>query len=45
MIDGYVLRRAMNEFKSIVINKNSDLTISVNVSVNNIGMPEYLWGI
>lgn len=36
-IDDYVLRRAMNEFKDIVLNHDGDLTLSVNVSAKNIG--------
>lgn len=40
-IDDYVLRRAMNEFKSVVINANSELTISVNVSAKNIGTLDF----
>ncbi|MGN0686602.1 MAG: putative bifunctional diguanylate cyclase/phosphodiesterase [Oscillospiraceae bacterium] len=41
LIDDYVLRRAMNEFKNIVVNDNPDLTISVNVSAKNIGSPDF----
>lgn len=40
-IDDYVLRRAMNEFKSVVTNDNPDLTISVNVSAKNIGTLDF----
>lgn len=40
-IDDYVLRRAMNEFKSVVKNNNPDLTISVNVSAKNIGTLDF----
>lgn len=40
-IDEYVLRRAMNEFKSVVTGSNPDLMISVNVSAKNIGTPDF----
>ena len=35
-IDDYVLRRAMREFKDIVMQAGNELTISVNVSAKNI---------
>lgn len=47
-IDDYVLRRAMNEYKDIVLNKNRELVICVNVSAQNIastGFPEKVRGI
>ena len=40
-IDDYVLHRAMTEFKSIVINNNPDLILSVNVSAKNIGTLDF----
>lgn len=40
LIDEYVLRRAMREFKGIVA-KNPELMISVNVSAKNIGSPDF----
>lgn len=40
-IDEYVLNRAMNEFVDIVTTKNKDLTISINVSAQNVGNPEF----
>lgn len=35
-IDDYVINRAMNEYKDIVINHKQDLVVSVNVSAKNI---------
>lgn len=35
-IDDYVIKRAMNEYKDIILNYNRNLTISVNVSARNI---------
>ena len=40
LIDEYVLRRAMREFKGIVA-KNPELMISVNVSAKNIGSSDF----
>lgn len=40
-IDDYVLRRAMKEFKDVVLQAGSDLTISVNVSAKNIGSIDF----
>lgn len=42
-IDDYVIKRAMNEYKDIVLNHNRNLIVSVNVSAKNIasaGFPE-----
>lgn len=42
-IDDYVIRRAMNEFKDIVLNHKPNLIVSVNVSAKNIaavGFPD-----
>lgn len=35
-IDNYVLRRALKEFKDVVLNTGSNLTISVNISAKDI---------
>lgn len=40
-IDDYVLRRAMKEFKDVVQQAGSNLTISVNVSAKNIGSIDF----
>lgn len=42
-IDDYVIRRAMNEYKDIVLEHDRDLIVSVNVSAKNVasaGFPE-----
>ena len=40
-IDDYVLKRAMEEFKPVLDEKDSDYIISVNVSAKNISTPDF----
>lgn len=40
-IDDYVLRRAMTEFKPVVVNEKKDFVLSINVSAKNIGTENF----
>ncbi len=40
-IDDYVLRRAMTEFKPVVVNGKKDFVLSINVSAKNIGTENF----
>ena len=40
-IDDYVLRHAMNEFRTILDASGKDITISINVSAKNIGSEKF----